>query len=298
MHRDTHTFTILTPHSFFHFPHTHDRALLEKYYLSIRAQAGAGGGGGGGGGDGNGNGGGGRGSGIRRFLVVSPEERERQQRERAWRELQRQHNDYNARLEALDTASTPLSKLEGFGGKRAAGLQEKTGIGSIEELAKVTDADCIPLSKLYVGDRDWQVSNGTGFRRMRDQAADFVATRRQRLLDNPPPPLPPRPNPPPGGNGNGGDPYAGGSGGDDDLSIFGAFDDPDGYGGLIVTATWLTDLSNYLHAQIRDDLAGRVRSVLSEVWSLDWTRKTANLVSRKKEPSSRASSQGIEGKCI
>jgi hypothetical protein len=128
MHRDTHTFTILTPPSFFHFPPTHDRALLEKYYLSIRAQAGAGGGGGGGGGDGNGNGGGGRGSGIRRFLVVSPEERERQQRERAWRELQRQHNDYNARLEALDTASTPLSKLEGFGGKRPLVCRRRRGL--------------------------------------------------------------------------------------------------------------------------------------------------------------------------
>lgn len=113
MHRYTHTITILTPPSFFHFPPTHDRASLEKYYLAIRAQAGAGGGGGGG--DGNGNGGGGRGSGIRRFLVVSPEERERQERERAWLELQRQHNDYNATLEALDTASTPLKYLHGWG---------------------------------------------------------------------------------------------------------------------------------------------------------------------------------------
>jgi hypothetical protein len=40
---------------------------------------------------------------------------------------------------------------------------------------------------------------------------------------------------------------------DDDLSIFGAFYDPDGYGGLIVSDIWLTDLSNYLHAQIRHD---------------------------------------------
>lgn len=283
----THTHTPYSSSSpFFSCIHPHNRACAEKYIEAQQAQAGAGGGG-------SGNGGGARGRGILQFLVVppvSPEDREREKRreaEREWQKLQRQHNDYNARLEALETLSTPLGDLKGFGNNREEICKTRLEIDTVEKLAKLSDAECIRKSKSnkYLNNRAWQKTIAEGVKSMRDLAKKYVDDRRQRLQDHPPPFLPPRPNPlppspprpPPGGNDGRGGPNAGGTD-DDDWTSFGAFHDPDGYGGLIVSDIYMADLINAIDGKTREDRAGRVRSVTSSVWKLDWTFGTADMV--------------------